>query len=52
MQDEHSDGAQVENPEAQKLEVEKWEFALSVLKAAVVSAGIKDIDAAAERLVT
>jgi hypothetical protein len=43
MQDEHSEGVGKDNPESQESRVSKWEFALSVLKEAVASAGIKDI---------
>jgi hypothetical protein len=43
MQDEHPEGTGEENLKEQALDFEKWEFALSVLKAAVVNAGIRDI---------
>jgi hypothetical protein len=43
MQDEHADSISDENSESQKLEREKWECALSILKEAINSAGIRDV---------
>jgi hypothetical protein len=42
MQEELPEGTGGENTEAQQLDVEKWGFALSLLKEAVTIAGIKD----------
>jgi hypothetical protein len=43
MQEEQPEGVGERNPEVQPSDVEKWEFALSVLKEAVANAGIKGI---------
>jgi hypothetical protein len=43
MLEEHPEGVGEENTEAQEPNFAKWEFALSVLKEAVVNAGIKNI---------
>jgi hypothetical protein len=42
-QEEHQDGRGEMDAETWAIEVEKWQFALSVLKEAVANAGIKDI---------
>jgi hypothetical protein len=43
MQDEQREDSSDQNTEAQQQDLEKWELALSVLKEAVINAGIKDI---------
>jgi hypothetical protein len=43
MQDEHPEGNGEENPEAQQINIKKWELAHSILKEAVAELGIKDI---------
>jgi hypothetical protein len=43
IQDENVEGVGDENLEAQQIDIEKWRFALSVLKESVANAGIKDI---------
>src|ERR1041385_3271914 len=43
MQDENPGGNGEENPEVQQINIERWKFALSVLKESVANAGIKDI---------